>query len=76
MQETRDAIEQGDRVRFMSIETRFHHELVKAPANPVMVEVMRLLASNRRDCIETQLSFNTRHSDFHDTIDAVPVAIV
>lgn len=43
MQETRDAIEQGDRVRFMSIDTRFHHELVKASANPVMAEVMRLL---------------------------------
>lgn len=43
MQETRDAIEQGDRVRFMSIDTRFHHELVEASANPVMAEVMRLL---------------------------------
>jgi DNA-binding GntR family transcriptional regulator len=43
MQETQDAIEQGDRVHFMSIDTRFHQELVQAAANPVMAEVMRLL---------------------------------
>jgi len=41
--ETRRAIEQGDRLVFMSLDSRFHDALVDAAANPVLGDVMRLL---------------------------------
>ena len=43
LQATRRAIEQGDRAEFMSLDSRFHDELVTAASNTMLADVMRLL---------------------------------